>query len=90
MYEGLKKYEKYFILPKIEQKADPSWFGFLLTVRKDVGFKRGEIVKYLENNKIATRMPFEGNIIRHPSFDDIKYRIYGNINNTYFIMNNAF
>jgi CDP-6-deoxy-D-xylo-4-hexulose-3-dehydrase len=90
LYEGLKKYEKYFILPKIEQKADPSWFGFLITVRKDAGFTRDEIVKYLEDNKIATRMLFAGNIIRHPSFEDIKYRIYGNLKNTDFIMNNTF
>ena len=90
LYESLKKYEKYFILPKVEPKADPSWFGFLITVRKDAGFTRDEIVKYLENNKIATRMLFAGNIIRHPSFDDIKYRIYGNLKNTDFIMNNTF
>jgi len=90
LYEGFKKFDKYFILPKIEPKADPSWFGFLITVRKDTGFTRNDIVKYLENNKIATRMLFAGNIIRHPSFEDIKYRIYGNLKNTDFIMNNTF
>lgn len=90
LYENLKKFDKYFILPKIERKADPSWFGFLITVRKDAGFTRDEIVKYLEDNKIATRMLFAGNIIRHPSFEDIKYRIYGNLKNTDFIMNNTF
>ena len=90
LYEGFKKFDKYFILPKIEPKADPSWFGFLITVRKDAGFTRDDIVKYLENNKIATRMLFAGNIIRHPSFEDIKYRIYGNLKNTDFIMNNTF
>jgi len=90
LYEGLKKFEKYFILPEVESKADPSWFGFLLTVRKDAGFTRDEIVKYLENNKIATRMLFAGNIIRHPSFKDINYRVYENLNNTDFIMNNTF
>ncbi len=90
LYEGFKKFDKYFVLPKIEPKADPSWFGFLITVRKDAGFIRDEIVKYLENNKIATRMLFDGNIIRHPSFEDIKYRIYGNLKNTDFIMNNTF
>ena len=90
LYESLKKYEKYFILPEIEPKADPSWFGFLITVRKDVGFTRDEIVKYLENNKIATRMLFAGNIIRHPSFKNVSYRVYGNLKNTDFIMNNTF
>jgi CDP-6-deoxy-D-xylo-4-hexulose-3-dehydrase len=90
LYEGLKKYEKYFILPEVESKADPSWFGFLLTVRSDAGFTRDEIVKYLENNKIAIRMLFAGNIIRHPSFENVKYRINGNLKNTDFIMNNTF
>ena len=90
LYEGLRKYEKYFILPEAESKADPSWFGFLLTVRKDVGFTRDEIVKYLENNKIATRMLFAGNITRHPSFKNVKYCVFGNLKNTDFIMNNTF
>ena len=90
LYEGLKQYEKYFILPEVESKSDPSWFGFPLTVRKDAGFTRDEIVKYLENNKIATRMLFAGNIIRHPSFENVKYRIYENLVNTDFIMNSTF
>ena len=90
LHEGLKKYEKYFILPRIELKADPSWFGFTITIRKDVGFTRDEIVKYLENNKIATRMLFAGNIIRHPSFENVNYRIYENLKNTDMIMNNTF
>jgi len=90
LYENLKKYKKYFILPEVESKADPSWFGFLLTVRKDVGYTRDEIVKYLENNKIATRMLFAGNIIRHPSFKNVKFRIYNNLKNTDFVMNNSF
>ena len=90
LYDGLKKYEKYFILPEVESKADPSWFGFLLTVRKNAGFTRDEIVKYLENNKIATRMLFAGNIIHHPSFENVNYRIYEDLKNTDFIMNNTF
>ena len=90
LYEDLKTYEKYFILPEVEPEADPSWFGFLLTVRKDAGFMRDEIVKYLENNKIATRMLFAGNIARHPSFENLKYRVYRDLSNTDFIMNNTF
>ena len=90
LYEGLKKYEKYFILPEIESKADPSWFGFLLTVQKGAGFTRDEIVKYLEVNKIATRMLFAGNIIRHPSFENVNYRVHKNLDNTDFVMNNTF
>lgn len=90
LYEGLKKYEKYFVLPKIENKADPSWFGFLLTVRKDAGFTKDDIVKYLEDNRIGTRMLFAGNITKHPCFEEIKYRVYGDLINTDRIMNDAF
>ncbi len=90
MYDGLKKYEEYFILPEVEQEADPSWFGFILTVSENAGFTKNEIVKYLEDNKIATRMLFAGNIIWHPSFENVKYRIYGNLVNTDRIMNDTF
>jgi CDP-6-deoxy-D-xylo-4-hexulose-3-dehydrase len=90
LYDGLKKYENYFILPTVEPKADPSWFGFILTVRGDAGFMRDDLVKYLEENKIATRMLFAGNIIRHPGFENVKYRVCGNLENTDFIMNNTF
>ena len=90
LYDGLKKYEQYFILPEIEEKADPSWFGFLLTVREGAGFTKNEIVQYLEDNKIATRMLFAGNITRHPCFRDVEYKISGNLLNTDRIMNDTF
>lgn len=90
LYEGLKKYEQYFILPEVEDEADPSWFGFLLTVREDAGFTKNEIVQYLEDNKIATRMLFAGNITRHPCFRDVKYKISGTLLNTDSIMNDTF
>jgi CDP-4-dehydro-6-deoxyglucose reductase, E1 len=90
IYDGLKKYEEYFILPETEPGVDPSWFGFILTVRKDAGFNREDIVKHLEKNKIATRMLFAGNIIRHPSFKNVDYKISGNLLNTDRIMNDTF
>ncbi|VVB93003.1 UDP-4-amino-4-deoxy-L-arabinose--oxoglutarate aminotransferase [uncultured archaeon] len=90
LYDGLKKYKKYFILPEVELEAEPSWFGFLLTVRENAGFDKIDIVKYLEEHKIATRMLFAGNIIRHPGFKDVNYRIYGDLMNTDCIMNDTF
>jgi len=90
LYEGLKKYKDFFILPEATENSEPSWFGFLLTIRKNAPFSRKEIVDYLEKNKVATRMLFSGNITRHPSFENVKYRIYGNLKNTDFIMNNTF
>lgn len=90
LHDELRKYEKYFILPEVEPEADPSWFGFILTVSENAGFTKNDIVKYLEDNKIATRMLFAGNIVRHPSFEKVKYRIYGNLVNTDRIMNDTF
>ena len=90
LYDGLKKYDKYFILPEIEPEADPSWFGFLLTVREDAGFSKDDIVKYLEDNKIATRMLFAGNITKHPCFEGVKYRVSGSLVNTDRVMNDTF
>ena len=90
LYDELKKYDNYFILPEVKPEAEPSWFGFLLTVREDAGFTKDDIVKYLEDNKIATRMLFAGNITKHPSFEDVEYRVHDNLTNTDRIMNDTF
>ncbi|MCK4252672.1 lipopolysaccharide biosynthesis protein RfbH [candidate division WOR-3 bacterium] len=90
LYDNLKKYANYFILPEVEPEAEPSWFGFPITVRKDAGFTKNDIVNYLEDNMIATRMLFAGNIIRHPSFESVKHRVGGDLSNTDRIMNDTF
>jgi len=90
LFEGLKKFERYFILPEVEKEAEPSWFGFLLTVREDAGFTKNDIVNYLEENKIATRMLFAGNIIRHPGYKNANYKVYGDMENTDRIMQDTF
>ncbi len=72
LYEGMKDLEDQFILPEATLNSDPSWFGFLLTVRQDAGFTRDEIVKYLEEHNIQTRMLFAGDIIKHPCFDHLR------------------
>jgi len=72
LYEGLKVLEDRFIFPEATPNSDPSWFGFLLTVREDAGFTRDEIVKHLEEHNIQTRMLFSGNIIKHPCFDEMR------------------
>jgi len=90
LFNELKKLEEYFILPETESEADPSWFGFLLTVRKNAGFTKEQIVKYLEYNKVATRMLFAGNITKHPCFEGVNYRISENLRNTDRIMKDTF
>lgn len=64
-----KKYEKYFILPKATEKSDPSWFGYLLTLKDGCPFSRTEFMQYLEKNKIQTRAYFTGNCLYHPAYE---------------------
>ncbi|MCK5233724.1 MAG: lipopolysaccharide biosynthesis protein RfbH [Candidatus Aenigmarchaeota archaeon] len=90
LYNGLKKYDKQFVLPQTEMEGDPAWFGFLLTVQQGAGFSRNEIVTYLEKNKIATRNLFSGNITKHPCFENVNYRVCGSLANTDCIMNDSF
>lgn len=92
---NLKNLEDYFILPEAEENSNPSWFGFLITVKDGINFTRNEIVEYLEQNKIQTRMLFSGNLIKHPCFDEMRknnygYRVVGELNNTNKIMENSF
>ena len=90
LYEGLKKYGDYFVLPKATDNSDPNWFGFLLTVRENASFSKNDIVNDLEKRKVATRCLFAGNILRHPAYEGIKKRISGTLRNTDCIMNNTF
>jgi len=90
LYDGLKRYEKYLVLPKATGNSEPSWFGFPLTVKEDAPFSRNDIVRCLEENRIATRMLFAGNISKHPSFENLKYQVYDNLINTDLIMDNTF
>ena len=93
--DALSMFDKYFILPNATQKSEPSWFGFLMTVKENVGFSRADMVTHLEEHNIQTRMLFAGNLIRHPCFDQLRakgvdYRVIGNLKNTDDIMNNTF
>ena len=90
LYRALKKYEDSFLLPTPTNNSEPSWFGFILTVRKEAQFTRKDIVEYLEKNKIATRLLFCGNVLRHPAYTDIECCITGKLENTDYIMNNTF
>jgi CDP-4-dehydro-6-deoxyglucose reductase, E1 len=93
--EGLSSLSDTFILPMPAANSDPSWFGFLLTVKEDAGFTRDQIVVYLEKKGIQTRMLFAGNLVKHPCFDEMRktengYRIAGDLSVTNRIMNDTF
>lgn len=84
--------DKYFILPQATEKSDPSWFGFLVSLKEDRKFSREEIMEYLNSNKIWTRLLFSWNFTKQPAFLDYvkKYRIIGDLKNTDYIMTNSF
>jgi len=90
LYDGLKQYEEFFILPQATPNSDPSWFGFLLTVRPDAPFSRNELIQHLETNQIATRLLFSGNITRQPAYQNVNYRVVGDLTNTDTVMNQTF
>lgn len=90
LYERLKRFSSKLILPEATPHSDPSWFCFLITVRKDAGFSRNELTGFLEQNGIETRNLFCGNLTRQPAFLNIKKRQLGELKNTDFIMNNTF
>ena len=74
-------------LTKPTEKSTPSWFGFPITVKDTAGIKRVDLIKYLDQNKIGTRLLFAGNLTRQPYFKDIEFRVSGNLVNTDITMN---
>jgi len=88
--ELLQPYQDRLILPKPTQNSDPSWFGFAITVRSEAGFKRNDLTCYLEANRIETRNLFAGNLIRHPAYENMPFRIVGDLTNTDIITTNTF
>lgn len=94
LYQHLRRHEDIFILPEATRNSEPSWFGFLLTLRDSAKVTRQALVEFLEKRKIQTRNLFAGNIIRHPCFEDLKkgkdYRVVGNLEQTDKVMRDAF
>lgn len=91
---ALTAVEDKVILPVAAENSEPSWFGFLISVRPESGLNRNEIVKFIESKNVQTRLLFSGNIIRHPCFDQIRgsdlYRVAGDLTNSDFVVNNTF
>ena len=80
--DNLTPLEEFFILPEATPRSNPSWFGFLLTVRKGAPFLRDELAHYLNANNIHTRLLFGGNLLRQPYMKRWPHRAVGDLTNS--------
>jgi CDP-6-deoxy-D-xylo-4-hexulose-3-dehydrase len=93
-FEFLKKQleplSEFLLLPEPTPESQPSWFGFLISVKENAPFTRNELVQYLEQHKIGTRLLFGGNLVRQPAYQGQNYRVAGELKNTDYVMGNTF
>jgi CDP-6-deoxy-D-xylo-4-hexulose-3-dehydrase len=90
LHAGLQAHEKHLILHTAPPKSDPSWFGYVITVRPEAPFKRADLVTALEMSRIETRNLFCGNLLRHPAYANIEHRVVGSLANSDLITTNTF
>lgn len=94
LHAALEDIQNKIILPEPAENSDPSWFGFLISVRPETGLNRNEVTKYIESKNVQTRLLFSGNIIKQPCFNEIRgtdaYRVVGNLENSDFVVSNTF
>ena len=90
LLKGLDCLEEFFVLPKVTENSDPSWFGFALTVKPNSPKTRDQIVQDLNGRKIGTRLLFGGNLLRQPAFMGTPRRVIGDLVNSDRVMNDTF
>lgn len=85
-------FDKYFILPQATEKSDPSWFWFLLSTKEWSWINREELMKFLNINKVGTRLLFAWNYVKQPAFIDYvkDYRVVWDLKTSDYVMNNTF
>ena len=88
--ERLKDCEEFINLPHATENSEPSWFGFPITLKDNCPVSRLDLLTYLDQNKVGTRLLFAGNLIRQPYMKNAKYRVSGDLTNTDNVMNNTF
>lgn len=94
LHTALEVASDVLILPEPEENSEPSWFGFIVSLKEESGLNRKDVVMTIEAHNVQTRLLFSGNLIKHPCFDEIrgtdKYRVVGELTTTDYIMNNSF
>ncbi len=88
--DGLRPFSQYLMLPVPTPNSQPSWFGFLITIRPDAPFNRNTLIQHLQTHKVATRLLFGGNLLRQPAYKNIRRRVVGDLHNTDIAMNQSF
>lgn len=90
LYHRLESLTEFLHLPKATPNSEPSWFGFPITLKEGSGANRVDLLKYLDDNKIGSRLLFAGNLTKQPYFSDVKHRVVGDLTNTDITMNQTF
>ncbi len=94
LHSALESVSDQLILPEPAENSEPSWFGFLVTLKEGSAPDRNDVTRYIESRHIQTRLLFGGNLLRQPCFDGIRgtdaYRMIGTLENTDYIMNHSF
>ena len=88
--ERLASLEEFIHLPVATPNSNPSWFGFPITLKDGCGVSRVDLLRFLDEQKIGTRLLFAGNLIKQPYFKDVEYRVVGELTNTDKTMNDTF
>ena len=88
--ERLASCEQFLHLPEATPNSEPSWFGFPLVLKEEAGVKRAELINFLDQSKIATRLLFAGNLTRQPYMIGRNFRVSGELTNTDIVMNQTF
>jgi CDP-6-deoxy-D-xylo-4-hexulose-3-dehydrase len=90
LYERLQSCQDFLILPEATPNSDPSWFGFLMTIKPEANIRRVDLLSYLDQEKIGTRLLFAGNLTRQPYMQGRNYRVSGDLIHTDIVMNDSF
>ncbi len=90
LYDRLQSCQDFLILPEATPNSDPSWFGFLMTIKPEANIRRVDLLSYLDQEKIGTRLLFAGNLTRQPYMQGRNYRVSGDLTHTDSVMNDSF
>src|SRR5690606_2969937 len=90
LYNRLSTLTDFLELPEATPNSNPSWFGFPITIKENSGVNRVDLLRFLDQNKIGSRLLFAGNLTKQPYFKDLEYRVVDDLTNTDITMNNTF